>query len=134
MIAQTLVGLLDKNMPVANPVKAVAQAGRVLQPSGQFQGLAAVLAGYKEQVSAIPGVRIEAGNLRGYADGPMGFAVDNPSFVIPDGPRLPTRLSAVLRLEDGSWKLLNAHFSIGVPNEEVFELMDKWATAQTHGI
>ena len=36
--------------------------------------------------------------------------------------RLPTRLSAVLREQDGDWKVVHLHFSVGVPDEQAIEL------------
>ena len=95
---------------------------------GEWQdGRTTWIAGYEEQISAVPGVRLEAGALRGYAEGTLGWAADRPSFVLPDGSAIPTRLTTVLRLEDGAWKLVNAHFSIGVPNEELFDLVQRWS-------
>jgi ketosteroid isomerase-like protein len=95
---------------------------------GEWQeGRTTWIAGYEEQITAIPGIRLEAGDLRGYAEGSLGWAADRPSFVLPDGTAISTRLTTVLRLEDGGWKLVNAHFSIGVPNEEMFDLVQRWA-------
>ena len=45
-------------------------------------------------------VPMEAGDPRGYAEGALGWAADRPTFIIPGGPIIPTRLTAVLRLED----------------------------------
>jgi hypothetical protein len=44
----------------------------------------------------------------------------NSSFRIPDGTEIPFRNSAVFLQEDGEWKLVHAHASIGVRNEEMF--------------
>ena len=52
----------------------------------------------------------------------MGWGVDEPHFVFPDGSRLPTRLTAVLREEGGDWKVVHLHFSVGVPDEQAMEL------------
>jgi hypothetical protein len=96
---------------------------------GEWQdGRATWIAGYEEQITAIPGVRLEAGDLRGYAEGTLGWAADQPSFILPDGTRIATRLTTVLRLEDNTWKVVNAHFSIGVPNEEMFDLVTRWSS------
>lgn len=38
---------------------------------------------------------------------------DRPSFVLPDGSRLPTRLTAVLHSEQNEWKIVHLHFSVG---------------------
>jgi hypothetical protein len=57
----------------------------------------------------------------------MGWVVDDPTFIFPDGSAIQTRLTAVMRQEDGRWKLVHAHFSVGVPDEEVIELQKRWS-------
>lgn len=42
---------------------------------------------------------------------------------------MKTRLTAVLDREDGRWKLLHRHVSVGVPDEEVVELQARWGPA-----
>jgi ketosteroid isomerase-like protein len=37
------------------------------------------------------------------------------------------RVTAVVRQEDGAWRIVHAHFSVGVPDEEVVELQARWA-------
>lgn len=56
--------------------------------------------------------------MRAYEERPLGWGVDEPSFVFPDGSRLPTRLTAVLCQEDDDWKVVHLHFSVGVPDEQ----------------
>ena len=66
------------------------------------------------------GVRLEAGDaLRSCQEGSVSRVADQSTFVLPDGATTPTRLAAVMREEDGEWKLVQAHFSVGVPDEEV---------------
>lgn len=95
---------------------------------GEWQdGRSTWIAGYHEQVTAVPGIRMETGGLRAYAEGTVGWAADRPAFVLPNGFRIPTRLTAVLRQEAGAWQLVNAHFSIGVPNDELVDLVQRWS-------
>lgn len=58
----------------------------------------------------------------------MGWLVDEPAFVFPDGSSFQTRLTAVMRQEDGRWKLVHMHVSVGVPDEEVVELQKRWSS------
>jgi len=67
------------------------------------------------------GIRLEGDDPRGYEEGSLGWGVDLPAFVFPDGGRLPTRLTAVLRHEDGEWKVVHLHFSVGVPDQDAIE-------------
>jgi hypothetical protein len=72
----------------------------------------------KGMAGGMAGTRLEGGEPRGYEEGSLGWGVDTPSFVLPDGSRLSTRLTAVLRREDDRWKIVHLHFSVGVPDEE----------------
>lgn len=74
------------------------------------------------------GVRLEPDDPRGYEEGSMGWVVDDPTFIFPDGSAFQTRLTSVMRQEEGRWKLVHAHFSVGVPDEEVVELQKRWSS------
>ena len=73
---------------------------------------------------AAKGIRLEGEDPRGYEDGAMGWGTDRAAFVLPDGSRLSTRLTAVLRNEQGEWKVVHLHFSVGVPDEEAVQPAD----------
>lgn len=75
------------------------------------------------------GVTLTPKEPRGYAEGSMGWVVDEPDFGFPDGSVMKPRVTAVMREEDGAWKLVHAHFSVGVPDEEVVELQRRWSQA-----
>jgi hypothetical protein len=67
-------------------------------------------------------MRLEGGaEPSGYAEGSIGYAVDRPRFVFPDGKFLPTRLTAVLREEGEAWRIVHLHFSVGVPDEDAIQ-------------
>jgi hypothetical protein len=64
-------------------------------------------------------LRLEGGpSPGGWERDDAGFATDEPRFVLPDGSYLPTRLTGVLQREDGRWKVVHLHFSVGVPDEQ----------------
>lgn len=50
-------------------------------------------------------------------EGNVGWVADQITVRLPDGTEVPFRFTGVLRNEDG-WKFVQAHFSLGVPNEE----------------
>lgn len=91
-------------------------------PGEWYEGRAEWVAAFKEQMEAIPGIRLEAGDPRGFVEGSAGWLADRPSFVLPDGTTIPTRLTSVMEEEDGEWKLVQLHFSVGVPNDELIDL------------
>jgi hypothetical protein len=74
------------------------------------------------------GVALTPRAPRGYAEGPMGWAVDEPEFSFPDGSGIRPRVTTVWRSAAGRWKLVHAHFSVGVPDEEVVQLQRRWGT------
>jgi ketosteroid isomerase-like protein len=66
-------------------------------------------------------VRLEAGEEpRCFEEGTVGWVADRPTFVLGDGSTVPSRMTAVMHQEDGEWKLVHAHWSVGVPNREAF--------------
>ena len=62
----------------------------------------------------------------GYQEGTMGWFTDDPWFGFPGGGGMRTRLTGIVRQEDGRWKVVHLHFSVGVPDEEVQELQARW--------
>jgi hypothetical protein len=80
-------------------------------------------------VHAMEGLRFEAGEEpRGYEEGSMGWVSDRPTAVLPDGNAISTRLTGVVCQEEGEWRLVHIHISVGVPDEEVVELQKRWAS------
>ena len=78
----------------------------------------------------VEGLRLETGgDALAFEEGSMGWVADEPTFVFPDGSRMKTRLTAVLREAAGNWALVHMHVSVGVPDEEVAELQQRWGTA-----
>ena len=68
------------------------------------------------------GIKLEGGEALAYGDGGTGFAVDTATWVLPNGARLPTRLTAVLSEQGAAWKVVHMHFSVGVPDEQAMEM------------
>lgn len=56
--------------------------------------------------------------LEGYRDGDLGFANVRGTWTV-GGTSVPFRLTTVVHLEDGEWKAVQSHASIGVPNSEM---------------
>ena len=83
-------------------------------PTEWIEGRDNWIAGYAEQVRAMPGIRLEANEVLAWEDGNVGWSADRPTFVLPDGTAVPVRLTTVFRREDGDWKLVQTHFSVGV--------------------
>jgi ketosteroid isomerase-like protein len=61
---------------------------------------------------------IRGGDPVAFSDGDVGWAADRPILALPDGSELPFRFTVVFRRENGRWKMVQSHSSIGVPNED----------------
>ena len=72
------------------------------------------------------GVRIEPSDPVAYAQGSAGWAIDEPRFFFPDGSSMATRVTTIFTHEDGAWKVIHMHVSVGVPDEEVVDLQKRW--------
>ncbi len=75
---------------------------------------------YREGIAEM-GLQLRGGTASAWEHGDVGWAVDTPSFVMPDGSTLPTRLTAVLCREEATWRIAHLHFSVGVPDEEAIQ-------------
>jgi hypothetical protein len=73
------------------------------------------------------GVTLVSRHAQGYEEGSLGWVVDEPRFGFPDGSAFDCRVTAVVRKERDTWRLVHAHFSVGVPDDEVVALQDKWS-------
>jgi hypothetical protein len=92
-------------------------------PNEWWEGFEAFVEAMRAQAEAMGGggLQIVPGQLRAYRQGSVGWTIDrDASFRLPDGTEIPFRNSAVFLEEDGEWKLIHAHTSIGVRNEELF--------------
>lgn len=74
------------------------------------------------------GVGIEPGDPVGWEQDSVAWAADRPSFVFGD-VRIPIRILAVMLKEDGEYKIANAHFSVGAPDEVAGEHAVEWSEA-----
>jgi ketosteroid isomerase-like protein len=61
---------------------------------------------------------VVGGDVRGFAVGEIGWVRDQAKFVVSDGTEAPVRVTAICQREDGEWRIIQSHWSIGVPNED----------------
>jgi hypothetical protein len=74
------------------------------------------------------GVGIEPGEPVAWEHESVAWAADRPSFVM-GGTRIPIRILAVMVKEDGAYKIVTAHFSVGVPDGVAAENATTWSEA-----
>jgi ketosteroid isomerase-like protein len=89
-------------------------------PNERWEGIEAFVEAMRAQSEAMGGMQIVSGQLQAYREGNVGWSIDrDASFRLPDGTEIPFRNTCVFVQEDGEWKLVHGHTSIGVRNEEV---------------
>jgi SnoaL-like protein len=59
-------------------------------------------------------------DLEVFVEGSVGWASGRPTWMLEDGTEIPSRWTAVFHKEDGEWKMVQAHTSVGVPDEQLF--------------
>ena len=98
-------------------------------PGDWAEGRERWIAAREALMHTMEGLRLEAGEEpRGYEEGSMGWVADQPRAVLPDGT-ISTRLTGVVRQEEeGEWRFVHLHLSVGVPDEEVVELQKRWSS------
>jgi ketosteroid isomerase-like protein len=58
-------------------------------------------------------------DIEAFCEGTVGWATTNLTITMSDGRRVSPRWTAVLHREDGAWKFIQTHASIGVPNADI---------------
>jgi hypothetical protein len=72
---------------------------------------------------AATGMRIVASDPYAYAEGPIGWVIDRPTFEAASGP-MRTRMTCIFRREGDDWQIVHVHNSLSVPNEQVEPFAD----------
>ncbi len=89
-------------------------------PNEWWEGSDAFVEEMRTQSEAMGGMQIVPGRVQAYREGTVGWAADRDGlFRLPNGTEVPFRNSLFYVQEDGEWKLIHAHTSVGVRNEEV---------------
>jgi len=60
------------------------------------------------------------GSCQTTVSGAIAWVIDQPTLIREHRPRVPLRLTAILRLEQGEWRFAHMHLSAGARNEELW--------------
>jgi SnoaL-like domain len=88
-------------------------------PAEWWNGYPTISRVFEAQLQETDGFKVVADNPLAWRNGPVGWVADRPMLKLPDGTEIPARLTAVFQQERDSWKIVQWHFSLGVPNEQV---------------
>jgi hypothetical protein len=88
-------------------------------PNEWWAGSDRMLHAWKAQLEALGGkIPLAAGDPQAFEEGTVGWVADQPRFRLPNGD-ISFRLTCVFHREEGQWRLVQTHASLGVPNEAV---------------
>ena len=87
-------------------------------PAEWWVGYPTITKVFTAQLEEAGGFEILPDAPQAYQDGSIGWLAGQPTLKLPDGVDMPVRLTAVLQKEQDGWKIVQWHFSIGVPNED----------------
>jgi uncharacterized protein (TIGR02246 family) len=65
-------------------------------------------------------IQAVADDIEVHVQGDVAWAEGRGRFTSAGGGERPVRMTAVLVREDGQWKVVQSHASIGVPNADIF--------------
>jgi class 3 adenylate cyclase len=85
----------------------------------RWNGLEQFLSVFGAQMSEMPDWSVEADTAEAFEDGVHGWAIVQSTLVTPE-TATPMRHSGVFILENGTWRVVQWHNSIPVPNQQVF--------------
>ena len=74
---------------------------------------------FRAQLEETGGIEVLADSPQAYREGSIGWVAGRPTVRLPDGTEILVRLTGVFRKEQDGWKIVQWHFSTGIPNEDL---------------
>jgi hypothetical protein len=87
------------------------------------------IAGFRSVIGAMPGLRVDPGPMRGFSNDDVGYVIGRPTWHLPGDATLTMRATFVLQREQGQWKLVHLHASVGVPDELAVQMQSEQGAA-----
>jgi len=73
---------------------------------------------YGAQFQELGKIQVRAGEMHAFVEGTAGWVADRPTVRLPNGQEMELRETTVFHKEDGEWKIVQHHVSMGEPNVE----------------
>ena len=107
--------LVDAHVSLADATRLIGS-----DPSEIYAGGLAVVEFLKGEVESAGGhATFAPADIEAFSEGTVGWATTRLKITMPDGKYVAPRWSAVFHREDGAWKFVQTHASIGVANDDV---------------
>jgi SnoaL-like protein len=71
------------------------------------------------QSEELQGLTVTVSHSEGWVEGGIGWAAARADVALAEGQSVGLRITATLARRNGGWKIVQAHISVGVANEEV---------------
>lgn len=88
-------------------------------PQEWWAGPEEITAVMRAQAQEMPTIHFEIEEVDAWKEGTIGWAAVKAQMTMSDAPPTFTRSTLVLREEGAYWRVVQWHFSVAVPNEEV---------------
>lgn len=85
-------------------------------PDEFWTGRSAILQARESYARASSVSAIIPGKMLAFTEGTVGWVVDRPRLRLVNGSEIELRFTAVFHVEQGQWKLVQQHVSVGVPD------------------
>lgn len=119
-------GRRDVEAVLASISRAPGAVSIGTDPGEWLVGLDAIVGAL--QGDMVPGFESRIDEIAAYREGTVGWAAARGAFVIGEAT-IHVRMTVVLHQEDGVWKFVQQHASIGVPNDQIMHPMLQPAAA-----
>lgn len=107
--------LVDRHVSRGEGTRLVGSA-----PDEWFRGGDAVAEFLRGEVERSGGkATFSPSETEAFSEGTVGWATTRLTITLPDGGQVSPRWSSVFVREDGVWKFVQTHASIGVPNDQI---------------
>jgi hypothetical protein len=90
-------------------------------PNEWWAGYETIINIFKSQMGETGDFNIVDVDTKAYCEGTVGWGASQTIMKMTNGLEIPFRITAVFHQEDGDWKVLQWHASVGVSNEETLE-------------
>jgi ketosteroid isomerase-like protein len=87
-------------------------------PTEWWSGYATIAKVFKAQLQETGGFELLAGTPEARCEGSVGWVAGHPTLRLADGTEMPLRLTLVFHKEQGEWKIVHWHSSLGIANED----------------
>jgi len=91
-------------------------------PNEWLQGLAALEPVMRASMEAGSGMAPRDTQIVAYEEGPVGWIASQSRISLPNGSAITIRATTVCHQEDGQWRAVHTHQSVGVPDDLVMNV------------